>query len=310
MISIKKILFPLIVLGLLAAAPPAWAQGTRVQIAVDSGGSSTRVVLTHGSRVAYEVRSTTDGLEVRYSAPIRLNTAEQQVGDPILDRFELRDGRRILLQAGPGYRSYETFELRNPFRLVIDLQGNRDVRGAVEPAITLPERPGAGKTIVVLDPGHGGSESGATGPSGLREKEITLDLARGLKQFLGREGGLHVVLTRDEDRAIGLDERTAIANHNRADLFVSIHVNSSPRSSATGAETYFLSSDATDGEARTLAALENQRRPACRAKSQLFAHRGRRATRSRSGALGSGAEPVPGGEQQARRVDAAPAQRR
>jgi N-acetylmuramoyl-L-alanine amidase len=57
---------------------------------------------------------------------------------------------------------------------------------------------------------------------------------------------------------VGLDERTAIANHNRADLFLSIHLNASPRTSARGAETYFLSSDATDDEARTLAALENR----------------------------------------------------
>jgi N-acetylmuramoyl-L-alanine amidase len=66
------------------------------------------------------------------------------------------------------------------------------------------------------------------------------------------------VLTRDEDRLVGLDERTAIANHNKADLFLSIHLNASPRARATGAETYYLSADATDDEARILAALENQ----------------------------------------------------
>jgi N-acetylmuramoyl-L-alanine amidase len=66
-----------------------------------------------------------------------------------------------------------------------------------------------------------------------------------------------VVLTRDEDRLMGLDERTAIANYNRADLFLSIHLNASPRPEATGAETYYLSTDATDAEARTLAVREN-----------------------------------------------------
>jgi len=65
------------------------------------------------------------------------------------------------------------------------------------------------------------------------------------------------VLTRDEDRLVGLDERTAIANHNQATLFLSIHLNASPRPKAHGAETYFLSTKATDDEARTLAALEN-----------------------------------------------------
>ncbi|NIM01625.1 MAG: N-acetylmuramoyl-L-alanine amidase, partial [Acidobacteria bacterium] len=149
---------------------------------------------------------------------------------------------------------YESFELRNPFRLVLDLQS-----GAVG-SITAPppaERDPTRK-IVVIDPGHGGVETGATGPTGLREKEVALDLARRVQRRLQRDRNLTVVLTRDEDRLIGLDERTAIANHNRADLFLSIHLNASPRSTATGAETYFLSNDATDDDARTLAALENR----------------------------------------------------
>jgi N-acetylmuramoyl-L-alanine amidase len=78
-----------------------------------------------------------------------------------------------------------------------------------------------------------------------------------LKPLLEKHG-VTVVLTRDEDRVLPLDDRTAIANQNRAELFVSIHVNASKRKSALGAETYFLSTDATDDEARTLAALENK----------------------------------------------------
>ena len=113
-------------------------------------------------------------------------------------------------------------------------------------------------TIIVLDPGHGGVEHGAVGPTGLMEKEITLTLARRLKRELERGNrGISVVLTRDEDRLVGLDERTAIANHNQAQLFVSIHVNASPRPQAGGAETYYLSTASTDGEARMLAELEN-----------------------------------------------------
>ena len=96
--------------------------------------------------------------------------------------------------------------------------------------------------------------SGISG--GWAAKELT---EQGLKVLLLERGrpSLSVVLTRDEDRLLGLDERTAIANHNRADLFVSIHLNASSQSAATGAETYYLSSDATDAEARTLAAREN-----------------------------------------------------
>jgi N-acetylmuramoyl-L-alanine amidase len=117
------------------------------------------------------------------------------------------------------------------------------------PAKTLP--------VIVLDPGHGGVETGATGPSGLQEKALTLDLAQRLKSRLERQGAT-VVLTRDDDRILPLDDRTAIANHNRAMLFISIHLNASKRKAAVGAETYFLSTGATDDEARTLAGLENK----------------------------------------------------
>jgi len=91
----------------------------------------------------------------------------------------------------------------------------------------------------------------------LLEKDVVLDIARRLKTLLERDGTT-VVLTRDDDRLVPLDERTAVANQNRAELFVSIHLNSAPMRSAFGAETYFLSPDATDDEARTLAALENR----------------------------------------------------
>jgi N-acetylmuramoyl-L-alanine amidase len=111
--------------------------------------------------------------------------------------------------------------------------------------------------VIVVDPGHGGVETGAVGPGGLQEKDIALDLARRVKDLLQRQG-VTVVLTRDDDRVLPLDDRTAIANQNRAELFLSIHLNASKRKSAVGAETYFLSTDATDAEARTLAALENK----------------------------------------------------
>ncbi|MEW5806073.1 MAG: N-acetylmuramoyl-L-alanine amidase [Acidobacteriota bacterium] len=112
------------------------------------------------------------------------------------------------------------------------------------------------KTIVI-DPGHGGDETGAEGKSGIFEKDIVLDIAVRLKRQLQKVQGLKVILTRDRDLTMSLDERTAIANHNRADLFISIHVNASRGKKVNGAETYFLSYEAADEEIRALAALEN-----------------------------------------------------
>lgn len=93
---------------------------------------------------------------------------------------------------------------------------------------------------VVLDPGHGGHDLGSTGPTGLQEKELVLDVAQRLATLLERRLGSEVVFTRRDDTFIPLEERTLIANDRQADLFLSIHANSSPVSTATGVETYYL----------------------------------------------------------------------
>lgn len=111
--------------------------------------------------------------------------------------------------------------------------------------------------VVVLDAGHGGHDEGATGPSGLREKDLVLDVTQRLAKRLER-AGVRVILTRDEDRFLSLEERTAVANDARADLFLSIHANASSSRKPKGIETYFASLDATDEAARATAERENQ----------------------------------------------------
>jgi N-acetylmuramoyl-L-alanine amidase len=110
---------------------------------------------------------------------------------------------------------------------------------------------------VVLDPGHGGEDDGAVGPGGVKEKDLTLSIARQLAGLLRERAGLEVRLTREGDAALGLTARTEVANREQADLFLSIHANASVGRPAPGAETYVLHLDATDEAARTLAALEN-----------------------------------------------------
>ena len=111
--------------------------------------------------------------------------------------------------------------------------------------------------LVVIDPGHGGSETGARGPGGLWEKDLTLKLARLLQAELRRDPGLRVMLTREDDSQVDLLKRAEAANNLRADLFISIHANASEVVGAAGFETFFLSLEATDDQARKLAALEN-----------------------------------------------------
>jgi N-acetylmuramoyl-L-alanine amidase len=109
---------------------------------------------------------------------------------------------------------------------------------------------------VVLDPGHGGHDPGATGPLGLREKDVVLDIAHRAAPLIARELGISTLLTRDGDQYVPLDERTARANAFRADLFVSIHCNASEDGSAKGVMTFVL--DAGREElAERVAAREN-----------------------------------------------------
>jgi N-acetylmuramoyl-L-alanine amidase len=110
--------------------------------------------------------------------------------------------------------------------------------------------------LIVIDPGHGGQDSGAVGERGLSEKEVTLDIAVRLRDLLEEDDGLEVVLTRETDLLVPLEERTQIANRNGADLFMSIHTNSFEKRSIRGCQTFFLASAKTD-EARAAAALEN-----------------------------------------------------
>jgi N-acetylmuramoyl-L-alanine amidase len=92
---------------------------------------------------------------------------------------------------------------------------------------------------VVVDPGHGGRDPGAIGVGGLREKAVTLTLARALVPRLEARG-FHVVMTRNSDRELPLEERSALAEAARGDLFVSLHANAAPRRSVHGVETYYL----------------------------------------------------------------------
>ncbi|MBD3413210.1 MAG: hypothetical protein GF421_02115 [Candidatus Aminicenantes bacterium] len=110
---------------------------------------------------------------------------------------------------------------------------------------------------IVIDPGHGGLETGAEGRFGTKEKTVTLEIAQKLKTIIERNIPYRVQLTRKEDVDVSLERRAAIANNYKAYVFISIHANGSYRRTARGSETFFLSLNATDEEIRRLAYMEN-----------------------------------------------------
>jgi N-acetylmuramoyl-L-alanine amidase len=109
---------------------------------------------------------------------------------------------------------------------------------------------------VVLDPGHGGHDTGTIGPGGLREKDLVLDVSQRLGRLIGERMGSEVIYTRSDDTFIPLERRTEIANEAKADLFLSIHANSSQLRTAAGVETFYLNFT-TSKSALDLAAREN-----------------------------------------------------
>jgi N-acetylmuramoyl-L-alanine amidase len=231
----------------------------RVTVVASPDDGSMRLFLTHDRAVTKAVLRQGNRLEVVYTEPVVFNLPEIE-RNSLLRSLNVK-GRRLMVRLGPDFDSYENFNMKNPERLIIDLSARVEgasSSGGIGKRGRVRKNPDDDVIVIVIDPGHGGSESGASSETGLLEKRVTLTLARGLRRRLLTNKGIRVVLTRDEDRTLALDERTAIANQNRADLFLSLHLNASPRTNAYGAETYFLSTEATDDAARTTAALENR----------------------------------------------------
>ena len=124
--------------------------------------------------------------------------------------------------------------------------------------VKVTEAKAPGRPIVLIDPGHGGADGGAPGVSGeVREKELTLIFSRELRDLLAERGRVRTALTREDDRALSLEQRAAIARQLGASLLVSIHMDSAPNPLARGATVYSLSDVASDAEAARFAHAEN-----------------------------------------------------
>ncbi|MCD6170218.1 MAG: N-acetylmuramoyl-L-alanine amidase [Candidatus Latescibacteria bacterium] len=173
--------------------------------------------------------------------------------------YQYRNSAQIslLLEKGVTYRVYQK---ENPNRIVVLLRKSSEQT----PTFSLKREsldPKLDQTLwaidtVVIDPGHGGVDPGAVGPTGLKEKDAVLDIALRLKKLLEQRLHLRVVLTRDKDIFIPLQQRARIANQANGKLFISIHANAGRRRSAHGTETYFLSEAKTE-DAMRVAQREN-----------------------------------------------------
>ena len=201
------------------------------------------------------------------SDPVRIN-------DGLVKSVESvqREGEAVFLIYRDSLGGFSrSFGLKNPDRIVVDLYRSKEGSPSgpsgqagpppaevspPAPLSSLDPSPVAIKTIVI-DPGHGGRDAGAVGSKGLREKDVVLEIGLKLRHLIQERLGIRTVMTRTEDVFVPLEERTAIANRAKADFFISIHANAAPKSKAQGFETYYLSLEPSDSEARASAIREN-----------------------------------------------------
>ena len=236
----------------------------------------TRIVVDVEERVSLRQRLLKKDPTIEKPERLFLDLYPARLNKELKEPLAIRDGLLRAARAGQydlstvrivldieSIKGYKVFFLENPFRVIIDVTGKKK-----EVATPLPEPPakdqklslaqqlGLGVKRVVIDAGHGGKDKGAIGEGALYEKDLNLQLAKKLAQKIRQELKIQAIMTRETDRFIPLEERTAIANTRQADLFLSIHVNASPNPLAQGVETYFLNL-ASDEEAVRVAAMEN-----------------------------------------------------
>lgn len=178
------------------------------------------------------------------------------------------------VQLKSNFEVKNNFVLERPYRVVFDLVERAEDRDTAQTAdqeppdeaeedepegqYSQPPSQNIAINTICIDAGHGGNDMGSVGKSGLLEKDVTLKISQKLKHIIEGRLGLRVVMTRGKDSEVSLNSRVAIANNQKAQLFVSIHINSSYRKSARGTATYYVSLKATDQESYELAQKENR----------------------------------------------------
>jgi len=259
------------------------SRGTVDNLRFWSNPNYTRVVIDASRETAYDHHLLKRDPAINKPQRLYVDLKNSRLGQNIKGNIPINDNLLSNARAGQytndavrvvvdikSFKNYKIFSLKDPFRIVIDVWGTDDEKLSASqqppvttkkngklPASALAKQLALGVSRIVIDPGHGGRDYGAPGYlKGVHEKDIALQIAHKLAKLVRQELKCEVFLTRNSDRYLTLEERTAIANTKNADLFISIHTNSHKDRRAFGIETYFLNL-ATDDDAIRVAAMEN-----------------------------------------------------
>lgn len=261
---------------------------TRVVVQLDREIEFRKHILSNPNRIYFDLQDT----RLRSD----LNGKTYPVNDVFIKQVRVAQNTsntvRLVLDFEE-INKHTVFALYDPFRIVIDTMGEKrppstpqvaertvrteeavlSLETGTDTAVRVSETPiipssnlngdrsltrvlGLKVGRIVIDPGHGGGDTGTIGPSGLKEKDLVLSLSKRLKILLEERLGTDVVLTRDTDKFVPLEQRTAIANQLGADLFISVHANSSKLRRVSGVETFYLNLT-SNAEEREVASREN-----------------------------------------------------
>jgi N-acetylmuramoyl-L-alanine amidase len=236
---------------------PLQLDAVSIQASVANVQGISKIVLTLSAPAEYAIMKEPGAYVIRFKSPIRPPFAEQTYEDTNIAKLTF-SGSDLRIQLTAPDVIADAYQLENPPRVVLDLRkAAAPIPGQLRPVPGVRPQEPPGIHTIVIDPGHGGKEVGAVGPAGVYEKDVTLAISRKLAAALSAKTGARVVLTREDDSLVSLDQRTAIANQYKADLFLSVHLNAAGIQDAKGSETYFLSLEASDELARKAAETEN-----------------------------------------------------
>jgi N-acetylmuramoyl-L-alanine amidase len=232
----------------------------RITARYDSFGSSGRLTIDATPRAIATVTQEAEHLTLKFDADA-LDVANPPLASPgspgLILALRVVDATTLAVDLGPRFAGFRATSqpVDTIMRLVIDLVvAQTDAAAAAPAAPAAPTPPPAdlppsfGQAVsafrtIAIDPGHGGDDEGVRSAEGLKEKDLTLAIARRVKGVIEARLGLHVLLTRDDDRSVPVDERASVANNNKADLFVSLHANGSLRKTTSGALIYVAAFD-------------------------------------------------------------------
>ena len=247
----------------------------RVTASLDSPGPPTRATIEITPAAAVTVNADPGRMQVRIDADGLDFSASAMSG--LIDRMRVGDQPNTIVIDTNGIGRATVTTANNVARVSIEVAAATSESRAPAPTPT-PASPAPGPSApiadpraviaatrtwqtIVIDPGHGGDDVGVRSTKGVEEKQLTLDIARRLRAMVESRLGLRVILTRDDDRALGLDERAAVANNGKANLLISLHVNGSRVPDTAGAEVLHLQLDRESAEVVRAATAEGAALP-------------------------------------------------